>query len=112
MPSKKSPSKKSTTDVMPVVELPPSYVVPENIDAKQVCLYCRAVSLGTWRGPFCTNRQSPKYHQRVRDEGTCDKFIAPGSPARAEPVDAEGLYTPEVNPLQAMLDRETEAPDA
>ena len=108
MPSKK----KIKMDPEPVVAQSQSVMVEQhNVREQGTCIECRHMLTGSWRGPTCLNKQSPKYSQRVKDAGTCDFFTSRGSRA-PEPVLAEGLYDPEPRTdLQELLDRETEARD-
>ena len=107
MPSKK----KIKMDPEPVVVLPHEQAVAVPSREQGSCIQCHHMLTGSWRGPTCLNKQSPKYSQRVKDAGTCDFFSGKGSRA-PEPVLAEGLYDPEPRTdLQELLDRETEARD-
>jgi hypothetical protein len=82
------------------------------------CIDCRFIVTGTWRGPTCSNPDSPKFKQRVPDAGSCEKFsprkrqTAPSLEAHVNvhvSVDStdEGQYDP--TPLAELLARETEA---
>lgn len=97
---------------------PPAELIAES----GVCINCRYLAVGTWRGPTCSNSASKFHKQRMPDQGSCDKFSNKHSrqtvPAVVSkpvgeftnaPTEDEGLYDP--TPLNELLARETEGPD-
>ena len=124
MPSKKKikgtdvviPIPNATAESTVVIPIPnatgPVIVIPLSNGEQGTCVECRHMLTGSWRGPTCLNKQSPKYSQRVKDAGTCDFFGGKGSRAPEPVIATEGLYDPEPRTdLQELLDRETEARD-
>jgi hypothetical protein len=102
--------------------LPPEQAIappaPAPVKEQGICINCKHLVTGSWRGPTCSQPASPEYKKRVRDEDTCELF----SSKRSNPVtvsatsvfvteadaSTEGQYDP--TPLSELLARETEAP--
>lgn len=113
MAAKKKQAVEKVVEQAPV-ELPVQEIPVEALTG--TCIQCRWLETGTWFGPRCTNPASPEYHTHRADAGTCAEF----SPKIRQPISQplpeveDGLYDPEPakSDLAALLDRETESPEA
>lgn len=70
------------------------------------CFFCQSFAPSAM-GPHCSNPKSPLFHERVRDEDTCDEFAYRGRRIPVVPALAnkeadipaqsgEGFYDPDV----------------
>ena len=103
-------TKKTTKDkkVQESASVQPAEVVAAPED--HVCIRCRFIRTGDWRGPTCMNPASSFYRKHMSDYGTCAEFSLKGKPLVVVP-EAEGLYDPEPGTRNLPVDKDTSLED-
>jgi len=96
-----------------------SAAAPQVAEEDRICIKCKFLKTGDWRGPTCMNPASSFYRKHMADYGTCSEFSPKGRPPVVAAKD-EGLYDPEPitrqepvvkDTLRDMLEKETTPSD-